>query len=192
MHIFEIIENKFKSNAAFKSSKTNILKKSANAIDKEDLLCYYNKAVEKRAGMAELADARDLKSRGTNIPYRFDPGFRHQFYIAEWSSLVARRAHNPKVMWFKSHLRNHSKSTCLASAFLVLFCLKRFIYLPYDIRLSTNYIFLHFIFEFKYNFCVTAAVSLNFFTILRCPCYNNIKIPYLDISVIILQKENIS
>ncbi len=28
--------------------------------------------------MAELADARDLKSRGTNIPYRFDPGHRHQ------------------------------------------------------------------------------------------------------------------
>ena len=119
----------------FNLPKTNILKKSANAIDKKDLLCYYNKAVEKRAGMAELADARDLKSRGTNIPYRFDPGFRHQFYIAEWSSLVARRAHNPKVMWFKSHLRNHNKSTCLASAFLVLFCLKRFICLPYNIRL---------------------------------------------------------
>ena len=57
--------------------------------------------------MAKLADARDLKSRGTNIPYRFDPGFRHQD-IAEWSSPVARRAHNPKVMWFKSHLRNHA------------------------------------------------------------------------------------
>ena len=27
-------------------------------------------------------------------------------YIAEWSSPVARRAHNPKVMWFKSLLRN--------------------------------------------------------------------------------------
>ena len=119
----------------FNLPKTNILKKSANAIDKKDLLCYYNKAVEKRAGMAELADARDLKSRGTNIPYRFDPGFRHQFYIAEWSSLVARRAHNPKVMWFKSHLRNHSKSTCLASAFFSLFCLKRFICLPYNIQL---------------------------------------------------------
>ncbi len=58
--------------------------------------------------MAKLADARDLKSRGTNLPYRFDPGFRHQ-YIAEWSSPVARRAHNPKVMWFKSHLRNQTK-----------------------------------------------------------------------------------
>ena len=57
------------------------------------------------AGMAELADARDLKSREINISYRFDPGFRHH-NIAEWSSLVARRAHNPKVMRFKSHLRN--------------------------------------------------------------------------------------
>ena len=28
--------------------------------------------------MAELADARDLKSRGTRVPYRFKPGFRHQ------------------------------------------------------------------------------------------------------------------
>lgn len=55
----------------FNRPKTNILKKSANAIDKEDLLCYYNKAVEKRAGMAELADARDLKSRGRDpVPVR--------------------------------------------------------------------------------------------------------------------------
>ena len=38
--------------------------------------------IERRlyAGVAELADARDLKSRGTQIPYRFDPGFRHQLY----------------------------------------------------------------------------------------------------------------
>ena len=56
--------------------------------------------------MAKLADARDLKSRDTRVSYRFDPGFRHH-YIAEWSSPVARRAHNPKVKWFKSHLRNH-------------------------------------------------------------------------------------
>ena len=31
--------------------------------------------------MAELADARDLKSRGTKVPYRFDPGFRHQLPV---------------------------------------------------------------------------------------------------------------
>ena len=60
--------------------------------------------------MAKLADARDLKSRDTRVSYRFDPGFRHH-YIAEWSSPVARRAHNPKVMWFKSHLRNQGVCT---------------------------------------------------------------------------------
>ena len=32
------------------------------------------------AGMAEQADARDLKSRGVNPPYRFDSGFRHQHF----------------------------------------------------------------------------------------------------------------
>ena len=30
------------------------------------------------AGVAELADARDLKSRGWKQPYRFDSGPRHQ------------------------------------------------------------------------------------------------------------------
>ena len=72
--------------------------------------------------MAEQADARDLKSRGTNIPYRFDPGFRHHckfLNIAEWSSLVARRAHNPKVAWFKSSLRNQTKHLN-RDAFLIL------------------------------------------------------------------------
>ena len=36
------------------------------------------RAVVKNAGVAELADARDLKSRDTRVAYRFDPGFRHQ------------------------------------------------------------------------------------------------------------------
>ena len=57
--------------------------------------------------MAELADARDLKSRDTKVSYGFDSRFRH--HIAEWSSLVARRAHNPKVVWFKSRLRNQKR-----------------------------------------------------------------------------------
>ena len=30
-----------------------------------------------KAGVAELADARDLKSRDTKVSYRFDPGHRH-------------------------------------------------------------------------------------------------------------------
>ena len=29
------------------------------------------------AAVAELADAQDLKSCGTNLPYRFDSGLRH-------------------------------------------------------------------------------------------------------------------
>ena len=29
------------------------------------------------AGVAEQADARDLKSRDTKVSYRFDPGHRH-------------------------------------------------------------------------------------------------------------------
>ncbi len=29
------------------------------------------------AGVAELADARDLKSRVTRVTYRFKPGLRH-------------------------------------------------------------------------------------------------------------------
>ena len=31
----------------------------------------------KYAGVAEQADARDLKSLGKRLPYRFDPGHRH-------------------------------------------------------------------------------------------------------------------
>ncbi len=31
-----------------------------------------------QAGVAELADAQDLKSCGTNLPYRFDSGRRHK------------------------------------------------------------------------------------------------------------------
>ena len=60
------------------------------------------------AGMAELADARDLKSREILSRTGSTPA-SGTIYIAEWSSLVARRAHNPKVMRFKSHLRNQRK-----------------------------------------------------------------------------------
>ena len=48
------------------------------------------------AGVAELADARDLKSREvTLVPVRPRSPAPN---IAEWSSPVARRAHNPKVV----------------------------------------------------------------------------------------------
>ena len=49
---------------------------------------YNNKALAETlserelAGVAELADAQDLKSCGTIIPYRFDPGLRHHLNIA--------------------------------------------------------------------------------------------------------------
>ena len=61
------------------------------------------------AGMAELADARDLKSREIFSRTGSTPA-SGTINIAEWSSLVARRAHNPKVMRFKSHLRNQRNS----------------------------------------------------------------------------------
>ena len=41
-------------------------------------------------------------------------------HIAEWSSLVARRAHNPKVMRFKSHLRNQKRKHTLVVCFSFL------------------------------------------------------------------------
>ena len=40
------------------------------------------------AGVAEQADARDLKSRGIHFPYRFKSGFRHQ-EKAVWFSQTA-------------------------------------------------------------------------------------------------------
>ena len=44
------------------------------------------------AGVAELADARDLKSRATKVAYRFDPGHRHQlFKYRGVEQLVARQ-----------------------------------------------------------------------------------------------------
>ena len=69
--------------------------------------------------MAELADARDLKSREIHFSYRFDPGFRHH-NIAGWSSSVARRAHNPKVVRFKSHSRNQKRKQSKWTAFSFL------------------------------------------------------------------------
>ncbi len=56
------------------------------AIDKSSEVCYNVRVASKRhsAGVAELADARDLKSRVTRVTYRFDPGHRHhtKFYIS--------------------------------------------------------------------------------------------------------------
>ena len=50
----------------------------------------------KYAGMAEQADARDLKSREIYFSYRFDPGFRHHISRsgAVWQlvGLITRRS----------------------------------------------------------------------------------------------------
>ena len=57
-------------------------------VDKEERVWYNtmaNRGGTQFAGVAELADARDLKSRDAKASYRFDPGHRHQgidFHIA--------------------------------------------------------------------------------------------------------------
>ena len=43
--------------------------------------------------------------------------------IAGWSSLVARRAHNPKVVWFKSRPSNHKKENSRSKDLLFSFLL---------------------------------------------------------------------
>ena len=45
--------------------------------------------------------------------------------IAGWSSLVARRAHNPKVVWFKSRPRNHNKNKSSRICDCFCFCCRR-------------------------------------------------------------------
>ena len=42
------------------------------------------------AGVAELADAQDLKSCGLNRPYRFDSGRRHSLWETLYSILRTR------------------------------------------------------------------------------------------------------
>ena len=76
------------------------------------------------AGMAELADARDLKSREIFSRTGSTPASGTN-NIAEWSSLVARRAHNPEVMRFKSHLRNQKNSEHRSVNRVFLFWLPR-------------------------------------------------------------------
>ena len=72
------------------------------------IIWHSDEGARKNAGMAELADARDLKSREIFSRTGSTPASGTN-NIAEWSSLVARRAHNPEVMRFKSHLRNQKE-----------------------------------------------------------------------------------
>ena len=62
-----------------------------------------HKRREPYAAVVESADTRDLKSLGSNtvpVQVRSAAPFytEGKFNIAEWSSPVARRAHNPKVV----------------------------------------------------------------------------------------------
>ena len=75
------------------------------------------------AGMAELADARDLKSR--EILSRTGSTPASGTNIAGWSSSVARRAHNPKVVRFKSHSRNQKRKTHPRGVFFSFLLAKR-------------------------------------------------------------------
>ena len=58
----------------------------AKPIDKNEVVCYNIQVISARecddsAGVAELADARDLKSRDTRVSYRFETGHRHHTKI---------------------------------------------------------------------------------------------------------------
>ena len=66
-----------------KAKKVNIF--SQKGVDKNDFVCYtiqaiksgHNRGDANSAGVAKLADARDLKSRGAKAPYGFDSRSRH-------------------------------------------------------------------------------------------------------------------
>ena len=47
--------------------------------------------------MAELADAQDLKSCGTNLPYRFDSGRRHEKALHMCAVLFLVVSHGHKL-----------------------------------------------------------------------------------------------
>ncbi len=65
------------------SKKVNIFSKKG--VDKSHFVCYTIQAIKSghsrgdadSAGVAKLADARDLKSRGARAPYGFDSRSRH-------------------------------------------------------------------------------------------------------------------
>ena len=61
------------------------------------------------AGMAELADAQDLKSCGTNLPYRFDSGCRQEEKLR-----ILTEDENSElfVYLYKVKWKWHNKSKC--------------------------------------------------------------------------------
>ena len=65
------------------------------------------------AGVAELADARDLKSLEEWSSYRFDSGLRHHFFcyavVAEWQTRQLQALVGATLWRFKSSLPHHVK-----------------------------------------------------------------------------------
>ena len=64
------------------------------------------------AGVAELADAQDLKSCGTNLPYRFDSGRRHKIKYVCVAQLDRALGYGPRCRGFESsHARSLKRQT---------------------------------------------------------------------------------
>ena len=59
------------------------------------------------AGVAELADAQDLKSCGERSPYRFDSGPRHYYYFAPVAQLDRAFDYGSKGYGFDSYRARH-------------------------------------------------------------------------------------
>ena len=59
-----------------KQMRTETVQKKPERLDRFRPLMYNTYII--LADVAELADASDLKSDGTHLPYRFEPGYRHQ------------------------------------------------------------------------------------------------------------------
>ena len=96
--------------------KSLFSKNIAKGVDKDGRLCYNKRhgirdtefpgehlhakqrgesthlPVNTPAGVAELADARDLKSRDTKVSYRFDPGHRHHWLKRDRVAISRGRA----------------------------------------------------------------------------------------------------
>ena len=77
--------------------------------------------------MAELADAQDLKSCGTNLPYRFDSGRRHSESSIKYvrvAQLDRAFGYGPKGREFESsHARDSPCKIIILQGLIFLFIL---------------------------------------------------------------------
>ena len=68
------------------------------------------RSINNIAGVAELADAQDLKSCGERSPYRFDSGPRHHLsYIAPVAQLDRAFDYGSRGYGFDSYRARHLK-----------------------------------------------------------------------------------